>query len=241
LRRGTRSCWTRFEPRWCASSPDVDVAGGHERFDPEAPAQDAAEFVDRHAGRMRSNRRIPVRSSEGVLEVGIVPGRDGDDGPLVAEIVSLVNRVYAEAEKGLWRDGTERTNAGEVATAIRAGELVLARLDDRPVGAVRIRQLDRGVREFGMLVASPEHLGAGIGSALVGFAEDWARHEGVSEMQLELLVPRLWIHPGKEFVRGWYTRIGYRQVRTAPLADAHPALESQLATPCDVVIYRKIL
>jgi GNAT superfamily N-acetyltransferase len=97
------------------------------------------------------------------------------------------------------------------------------------------------MREFGMLLASPEHRGAGIGSALVEFAEDWARHEGVSEMQLELLVPRPWIDPGKEFVRGWYTRIGYRQVRTAPLADAHPALESQLATPCHVVIYRKIL
>ncbi|HEY6747720.1 MAG TPA: GNAT family N-acetyltransferase [Mycobacteriales bacterium] len=222
-------------------SGDVDVADGHERFDPEAPAQDAAELVDRHAGRMRSNRRIPVRSPEGVLEVGIVPGRNSDDSPLVTEIVELVNRVYAEAEKGLWRDGTRRTDARQVATAIDAGELALARLDDRIVGAVRIQQLDRGVGEFGMLVGSPEHRGVGIGSALVDFAETWARHEGLSEMQLELLVPRLWTHPVKEFLREWYTHIGYRQVRTGRLADIYPTLEPQLATPCDFVIYRKIL
>jgi hypothetical protein len=60
-------------------------------------------------------------------------------------------------------------------------------------------------------------------------------------MQLELLVPQTWTHPVKEFLRGWYTRIGYAKVRTESLAEAYPALHPYLATPCDFVIYHKDL
>ena len=48
-------------------------------------------------------------------------------------------------------------------------------------------------------------------------------------------------HPVKEFLRGWYTRIGYRHVRTGRLEDDYPALEPLLATPCDFPIFHKDL
>jgi ribosomal protein S18 acetylase RimI-like enzyme len=92
-----------------------------------------------------------------------------------------------------------------------------------------------------MLVASPDRRGVGIGRQLVGFAEHWARTQGLSTMQLELLVPQTWTHPVKEFLRAWYTRIGYRRVRTGRLEEAYPMLQPQLATPCDFVIYEKDL
>jgi GNAT superfamily N-acetyltransferase len=174
-------------------------------------------------------------------DVAIVPWLDGVDDALVAQTVGLVNRVYADAEKGLWRDGTERTNRRDITAIIHAGELAVARLDGRLVGTVRVQRLGRGVGEFGMLVASPEHRSVGIGRTLVAFAEAWARQGGLSQMQLELLVPRTWTHPAKEFLRDWYTRIGYRHIRTDGLADAYPELQPQLATPCDFVIYRKTL
>ena len=117
----------------------------------------------------------------------------------------------------------------------------MARLDGRVVGAVRIQRLDGGLAEFGMLVASPELRGVGIGRALVAFAEGWAREQGFRRMQLELLVPQTWEHPVKEFLRGWYTRIGYRQVRTGRLEEAYPALQPLLATPCDFTIFHKDL
>jgi hypothetical protein len=77
-----------------------------------------------------------------MVEVAIVAPPDGDDSALVAQIVELVNRVYADAEEGLWRDGTGT---------------------------------------------------------------------------------------------------GYRPIRTGRLANAYPALQPQLATPCDFVIFRKRL
>jgi GNAT superfamily N-acetyltransferase len=174
-------------------------------------------------------------------DVSLVPAAGADDAAFVAEVVDLVNQVYADAERGLWRDGASRTDAREVADAVRAGQLAVARRDGRLVGAVRVQRLDADRGEFGMLVARPDRRGTGIGRALVAFAEQWARAQGLSRMQLELLVPQTWTHPVKEFLRAWYARIGYRHVRTGRLDEAYPLLQPQLATACDFMIYEKEL
>jgi GNAT superfamily N-acetyltransferase len=173
------------------------------------------------------------------LDISIA--RTTGDAGFVAEVVELINRVYADAEKGLWKPDARRTDVAEIATVIVAGELAVARLDGALVGAVRVQRLASGEGEFGMLVASPEHRGVGIGRDLVAFAEGWARGQGLQTMQLELLVPRAWTHPVKEFLREWYTRLGYRPVRRDPFEQAHPALQPRLATDCDFVIYHKPL
>lgn len=163
------------------------------------------------------------------------------DTGLANEIAGLVNRVYAEAEAGLWVDGASRTTEAEVAGLIDAGEIAVAQTEDRVVGSVRIQQLDDGLGEFGMLVAAPDQRGTGLGRELVRFAEQWARSHGLAAMQLELLVPRTWKHPVKEFLRGWYTRIGYQVVRTGDLNADFPHLVPHLACPCDFLIFRKDL
>ena len=163
------------------------------------------------------------------------------DASLAPEITGLVNRVYADAEKGLWAEGAARTTEAEVADLVRTGQIAVARSGDRVVGAVRIQQLGDDLGEFGMLVAAPEERGTGIGRDLVAFAETWARDRGLPRMQLELLVPREWEHPVKEFLRGWYTRIGYRVVHRGDFAADHPALAPHLACPCDFLVFRKDL
>jgi hypothetical protein len=60
-------------------------------------------------------------------------------------------------------------------------------------------------------------------------------------MQLEVLMPRHWTHPSKEFLKAWYARIGYRPVRTGHFDESYPELAPLLATPCDFVIYHKDL
>jgi GNAT superfamily N-acetyltransferase len=171
----------------------------------------------------------------------MVPAIGAADVGLVAEITDLVNRVYAGAEEGLWLDGASRTTEREIAALIRGEQVAAARCDGRLAGIVRVRRLDGDEGEFGMLVAAPEQRGVGIGRELVGFAERWARERGLARMQLELLVPQTWSHPVKEFLRDWYTRIGYRVVRTGNFDEDYPALAAQLATPCDFVIFHKDL
>jgi GNAT superfamily N-acetyltransferase len=129
----------------------------------------------------------------------------------------------------------------EVAELTRAGEIVVAHMRARIVGCVRVQRLDESTGEFGMLAADPAHRGVGVGRKLVAFAEWTCRADGLATMQLELLVPRHWTHPTKEFLAAWYTRSGYRVVRTGTIDEAYPALAPLLATPCDFVIYRKDL
>jgi GNAT superfamily N-acetyltransferase len=176
-----------------------------------------------------------------MIDVRMAPAAAADDTALVNELAALVNSVYALAEEGLWADGTPRTTPDRMAEQIAAGQIAVARTDERIVGAVRIQRLDTGEGEFGMLVADPAHRGQGIGRELVRFAERWSREQGSDTMQLEVLVPRQRSHPSKEFLKAWYTRIGYRPVRTGQFEQSYPELAPLLATPCDFVIYRKSL
>jgi ubiquinone/menaquinone biosynthesis C-methylase UbiE/GNAT superfamily N-acetyltransferase len=176
-----------------------------------------------------------------VIEIQLLPTAAGDDATLIKRITDLINEVYAVAEHGLWTDGATRTTIDEVAELTRAGEIAVARLRGRVVGSVRIQRLDERTGEFGMLVADPACRGVGIGRELVRFAERKCSEDGLGTMQLELLVPRGWTHPTKEFLAAWYARIGYRVARTGTIDEAYPALAPLLATPCDFVIYQKDL
>ncbi|MBU2666036.1 GNAT family N-acetyltransferase [Actinoplanes bogorensis] len=173
------------------------------------------------------------------LAIDFVPVERAGDEWFVAGVVALVNRVYADAEAGMWDDGADRTDASTVAAMIGAGELVAAFDGDRLVGTVRAVRLDRGTGEFGMLVADPDVRGQGVGRELVRFAEEHFGGLGCDTMQLELLVPQAWKHPVKEFLRSWYTRMGYAQVTVGDLATGFPHLVPRLATPCDFLIFRK--
>ncbi|GAA3523839.1 GNAT family N-acetyltransferase [Amycolatopsis ultiminotia] len=176
-----------------------------------------------------------------VPEITLLPSSAAEDAALVATVTELVNSVYARAEEGLWAGPLERTTTTEVAGLVAAGEIVVARLDGRVVGCVRVRRLADDTGEFGMLAASAQVRGAGLGRALVRFAEERARTAGHRRMQLELLVPRRGTHPMKEFLAGWYQRLGYRVVRTSTLEAAFPRLAGRSAVPCEFLIYHKDL
>jgi GNAT superfamily N-acetyltransferase len=182
-----------------------------------------------------------VSESAPPIEIQLLSADAIDDTTLMERITALVNDVYAVAEEGLWTDGATRTTVDEVAELTRAGEIVVARLRGEVVGCVRVQRLDEITGEFGMLAADPAHRGVGVGRELVRYAERKCRADGLGAIQLELLVPRDWTHPTKEFLDAWYSRIGYRVARTGTIDEAYPALAPLLATRCDFVIYRKDL
>jgi len=173
------------------------------------------------------------------MEIELLPPSAG--AAVIARITALVNQVYAESDKGLWRGSIDRTSVDEVAGFVRAGEIAVALVDGDLAGSVRLRRLDAATGEFGLLAADPARRGLGIGRELVAFAERASRDAGCREMQLELLVPRGWTHPAKQFLAEWYDRLGYRVTRRADLAEDYPHLAPSLATPCDFLSYRKEL
>ena len=165
----------------------------------------------------------------------------GRDAAVVDRLTRLVNDVYEVAERGLWRDGATRTTAAEMADLVHAGQIAVARRDGHIVGSVRLHDVSDDTSEFGMLVADHDERGIGVGRALVDFAERRGRERGLRAIQLELLVPRTWSHPSKEFLKAWYGRSGYRIIRATSIDDAHPHLAPLLATPCDVEVHEKAL
>ena len=165
----------------------------------------------------------------------------GHEGDLVDRLTDLVNGVHATAESGLWADGATRTTASELIALISAREIAIAVQDGRLVGSVQIHDVAPDVSEFGMLVAAPQRRGTGIGRALLEFAEQDGRERGLRAMQLELLLPRTWQHPSKEFLKAWYYRCGYRAQRTTRMEDAYPHLAPLLAAECDLVVHEKAL
>jgi ribosomal protein S18 acetylase RimI-like enzyme len=175
------------------------------------------------------------------IEVQLLSGTKCADATLMERISELTNEVYAVAEAGLWIDGATRTSAAEIVQLTRAGQIAVARMGGQVVGCVRLQRLDERTGEFGMLCADPAHRGIGIGRELVRFVERKSYADGVSAMQLELLVPRDGTHPTKQFLAEWYSRIGYRIARTGTIDELYSELAPLLATPCDFVIYRKDL
>jgi GNAT superfamily N-acetyltransferase len=154
---------------------------------------------------------------------------------------SPINDVYESAERGLWRNGATRTTAPELAELIVAGQIAVATRDVQIAGSIRIHDVSDDTSEFGMLVAAPDQRGTGIGRALLDFAEQHSRERGRRAIQLELLLPRTWRHPSKEFLKSWYHRRGYRLIRSGSIDDAHPQLAPLLATPCELTVHEKPL
>jgi GNAT superfamily N-acetyltransferase len=173
--------------------------------------------------------------------IDILPPTAGDDDELMHLVTDLVNEVYEESERGLWRDGAARTDVAEVTTLARAGELVVSRRDGRLAGVLRLRRWDDDTAELGMLAADPAVRGAGVGKLLVRFAEDTARARGHRFMRLELLVPRTFPLASKQFLAAWYTRLGYQVERVGRLDEMYPHLAPLLATEADLRVYRKPL
>jgi GNAT superfamily N-acetyltransferase len=173
--------------------------------------------------------------------VGLLEAAESSDRRLVDRLTHLVNDVYRDAERGLWRDDAERTSATEIAGLIAARQIAVARRDGRIAGGVRVHDVGPDTAELGLLVSDPAQRGTGVGRALADHVEGHSRKRGLRAMRLELLLPRGWSHPEKEFLQTWYGRRGYRRIRTVEFDAGYPHLAPLLATPCDLAIYEKPL
>jgi GNAT superfamily N-acetyltransferase len=174
-------------------------------------------------------------------QVELLPVGAADDGALVEELVRVINEAYDAGEDGLWRDGWTRITRAEVAQAIRSERMLAATMDARVVGCAYVRSLDANTADLGLVSVTPEHWGAGVGSEIVRAAEDLVRGRGVTTMRLELLVPQGWVHPHKDRLREWYTRLGYEVIETVPFEQVATHAASQLATACEFLVFRKRL
>jgi GNAT superfamily N-acetyltransferase len=188
------------------------------------------------AGSLRSGPMPGTR-----VQVELLATRAAEDAAVVEEIAGVINGAYALSERDLWVEGTVRTTPEDIAEAIRGNGMLLATIEGRIVGCACVRALDESTADLGFVSAAPGHRGRGIGRELVRAAEELVRSRGARTMQLELLVPQGWVHPEKDQLRAWYVRLGYRITRAAPFDEVAVHASSQLATPCEFLVFRKPL
>jgi len=153
----------------------------------------------------------------------------------------LINQVYAEAEDGMWLENSSRITKSEVREMLENEQLVLAMSDGKIVGSVKKLKINSTTCEFGILVADETFRGQGIGSSLVNAFENWAIAAGFKTLQLALLTPRDWEQPSKEFLKKWYSRIGYIPERTESFAARYHHRAHEMATECDFTVWKKQL
>jgi GNAT superfamily N-acetyltransferase len=157
------------------------------------------------------------------------------DRALAEALARVINAAYAIGEAGLWVEGTERVQPGQLAEPIADGELLAARAGDRVVGCARVEGLDEATAELGLVSVLPDQWGNGVGGALVRSAEERARELGAETMTLKVLSPIGPAHAQKELLRAWYERFGYR------IAGREPFEAERLAQPCEFLVFRKPL
>lgn len=160
----------------------------------------------------------------------------------ITRITELINIVYDEAESDLWKPETSsRTHNAEVESFIKKDGFLIAEKNDEIVGVCKLGKQDAEICEFGMLAADPAMRGVGIGRDLVSAAENWGRSGGYKKMRLEILTPRHWKNESKEFLKVWYTRLGYAPHFTAPFEEISPHRMDDFATDCDFTVWLKDL
>jgi GNAT superfamily N-acetyltransferase len=175
-----------------------------------------------------------------VARIDRLPVSAADDVEIVADLTTLVNEAYAQAERGLWRPGVARTTLEETASAISLGELAVVSSEGQLAGTVRTRLLDVETGWFGALAISAAFAGRGLGSQFVSFVESSARDADARVMQLEVLAPHI-AHPHIDWLTRWYQSLGYIDVERRALAEVEPSAVPFLVAPCDVTVMRKPL
>lgn len=153
-------------------------------------------------------------------------------------LCTIINRVYEETEGEFLVPGKQRITLEALNDIIAKKELLVVELDpeNEVVGCVHLTLVDKETAMFGMLVSHPEYQGKGIGKQLVSAAENWALEQGCSKMCLELLSPKNYSTPHKNFLKAWYMRLGY-----VPKADIPYHHEDLLVVVCDFKLYCKEL
>jgi RimJ/RimL family protein N-acetyltransferase len=158
-----------------------------------------------------------------------------------AGLVALATAVGSEPEGWLLSDRAWRNTVDErrYLRALRRdpnGAVMVAEAEGEVVARLALRRdahpASPHVADFGLMVAA-SHRGRGIGTALLGTAEDWARGEGVSKLELHVFphnAPAIALYEKTGYEREGYRRAHYRRpdgrlvdaILMAKLLGSHP-------------------
>ena len=122
---------------------------------------------------------------------------------------NLINSVYKDAEKGMWKDSFKRVSQEELRMLVADSKISLALIDSKIVASILSSKINSESYELGMLVCDPNHRHKGIGKKLINYVEREAKIDGAIFMRLQILHPKNWHQETKEILKEWYPSLGY--------------------------------
>ena len=210
---------------------------------------------------LSDNGTVPAKSV-GSHKIKLLEAAMADDDSLVQGLTRLINKVYSDAEEGIFKPPHIRMTHEELVRLIRLDSIAVAYLpvraeqhlaegngesslvkmaDGRVIGCINVGRPSSDMGSFGLLALQEEYRGGGLGRDLVEFAEEHSRSMGCVKMQLDLLVPTLFEHAFKTRLQSWYGRLGYKLVDVGDFATEYPRIAAKLAGPVEYRIYQKPL
>ena len=156
-------------------------------------------------------------------------------------LISLANQVYYQSEKDFWKEGYYRLNEQEFNHHIANNKLFVGEIENEIVGCVLMKKVDSKTSSFSMLICHPNHRKKGIGKALVKHVVQEAKKNNKTKMQLEILSPLNWVHSEKEFLKHWYSSLGFNLVKEVDFLDYYPSHDKYMKCALLFSLYEKKL
>ena len=147
----------------------------------------------------------------------------------------------------------ERTNVDEINELFTKGHIILLFYKAEghepdylltPAGSSLINveyNLEKKMAEFGMFSMDQSLTGKGLGGKMIRAVEVFAKENGCTSIQLEILQPRDWKHPAKVILDSWYQRLGYKIGDIMSFTSHYPDLAPLLCCECTFTPYVKDL
>ena len=156
-------------------------------------------------------------------------------------IISLANQVYYTSEREFWKEGYYRIDEQEYNHHLNNNLLFVGELENEIVGCILMKQIDKTTTSFSMLICHPNHRKKGIGKTFVNHVLKTAKEKGYQKMQLEILSPLNWVHKEKEFLKSWYSSIGFKLIKEVNFLDYYPTHDKYMKCPLLFALYEKDL
>ncbi len=157
------------------------------------------------------------------------------------DVISMANEVYYTSEREFWKEGYYRIDQNEFNHFVTNKWLYLAEINGDLVGCVLMKPVDKDTTSFSMLICHPDYRKKGIGKTLVDHVFKTANERGYQKMQLEILSPLNWVHKEKEFLKSWYSSIGFKLVKEVNFLDYYPSHDKYMKCPLLFSLYEKDL
>ena len=158
-----------------------------------------------------------------------------------ASVISMANQVYYDSERDFWKEGYYRIDEKEFNHFIKNQWLYLAEQNLALIGCVLMKPVDEITTSFSMLICHPDHRKKGVGKTLVNHVFKTAEEKGYQKMQLEILSPIHWVHQEKEFLKSWYSSIGFKLLKEVNFLDYYPTHDKYMKCPLLFSLYEKDL